>query len=101
VFFYSVRLPSKDTENYTLQYLFQNMTGRLPGKPQNMNSSQPELNPTGLMYRTKEADQHKKELEEKPNTPNKANTDSTKLPLPALHSSTGRGKGRQTADCQS
>jgi hypothetical protein len=37
---------------------------------------------TGLKYRTKEPDQHKKELKEKPNTPKKANTGSTKLPLP-------------------
>jgi hypothetical protein len=37
---------------------------------------------TGLKYRTKEADQHKKKLKEKPNTPKKANTGSTKLPLP-------------------
>jgi hypothetical protein len=37
---------------------------------------------TGLKYRAKEADQHKKELKEKPNTPKKANTGSTKLPLP-------------------
>jgi hypothetical protein len=36
----------------------------------------------GLKYRTKEADQYKKELKEKPNTPKKANTGSTKLPLP-------------------
>jgi hypothetical protein len=31
----------------------------------------------------KEADQYKKKLKEKPNTPKKANTGSTKLPLPA------------------
>jgi hypothetical protein len=37
---------------------------------------------TGLKYHTKEADKHKKELKEKPNTPKKANTDLTKLPLP-------------------
>jgi hypothetical protein len=37
---------------------------------------------TGLKYHTKEADQHKKELKKKPNTPKKANTGSTKLPLP-------------------
>jgi hypothetical protein len=36
---------------------------------------------TGLKYHTKEADQHKKKLKEKPNTPKKANTGSTKLPL--------------------
>jgi hypothetical protein len=36
----------------------------------------------GLQYHTKEADQHKKEMKEKPNTPKKANTGSTKLPLP-------------------
>jgi hypothetical protein len=48
-----------------------------------MYSSQLELNETGLKHRTKEADQHKKELKEKPNTPKKANTGSTKLPLPS------------------
>jgi hypothetical protein len=37
---------------------------------------------TGLRYRKKEADEHNKELKEKPNTPNKANTGSTKLLLP-------------------
>jgi hypothetical protein len=37
---------------------------------------------TGLKYCTKEADQHKKDLKEKPNTPKKTNTVSTKLPLP-------------------
>jgi hypothetical protein len=37
---------------------------------------------TGLKYRTKEADQHKKKLKEKPNMPKKANTGSTKLPFP-------------------
>jgi hypothetical protein len=37
---------------------------------------------TGLKYHTKEADQHKKELKEKPNTPKKANTGSTKVPFP-------------------
>jgi hypothetical protein len=37
---------------------------------------------TGLKYHTNEADQYKKELNEKPNTPKKANTGSTKLPLP-------------------
>jgi hypothetical protein len=37
---------------------------------------------TGLKYHTKEADEHKKELKEKPNTPKKADTGSTKLPLP-------------------
>jgi hypothetical protein len=37
---------------------------------------------TGLKYRTKEADLHKEELKENPNTPKKANTGSTKLPLP-------------------
>jgi hypothetical protein len=39
---------------------------------------------TGLRYRTKEADQHKKKVEEKPSMPKKANTGSTKLPLPLL-----------------
>jgi hypothetical protein len=33
------------------------------------------------MYHTKEIDQHKKKLKEKPNTPKKANIDSTELPL--------------------
>jgi hypothetical protein len=37
---------------------------------------------TGLKYSTKETDQYKKELKEKPNTPKKADTGSTKLPLP-------------------
>jgi hypothetical protein len=37
---------------------------------------------TGLRYHTKEADQLKMELTKKPNTPNKANTSSTKLLLP-------------------
>jgi hypothetical protein len=37
---------------------------------------------TGPNYHTKEADQHKNELKEKPNAPKKANTDSTKLALP-------------------
>jgi hypothetical protein len=36
---------------------------------------------TGLKYPKKEADQHKMELKEKPNTPWKANNGSTKLPL--------------------
>jgi hypothetical protein len=36
---------------------------------------------TGLKYDTKEADQHKKELEENSNTAKKANTGTTKLPL--------------------
>jgi hypothetical protein len=31
---------------------------------------------------TKEEDQHKKKLKEKPNTPKKENTGATKLPLP-------------------
>jgi hypothetical protein len=62
-------------ENYTLEYSFQYMPGSLPGKSQTINSS------TGLKYRTKEADQHKKELKEKPNMSKKADTGSTKLPL--------------------
>jgi hypothetical protein len=37
---------------------------------------------TELKYHTKKAEQHKKELKEKPNTPKKANTGSTILPLP-------------------
>jgi hypothetical protein len=37
---------------------------------------------SGLKYRTKEAEQHKKELKEMTNTPKRANTGSTKLPLP-------------------
>jgi hypothetical protein len=37
---------------------------------------------TGLKYHTKEADQHKNKVKENPNTPKKANTGSTKLPLP-------------------
>jgi hypothetical protein len=37
---------------------------------------------TGLKYHTKGADQHKKKLKEKPNTPKKENTGSTKLLLP-------------------
>jgi hypothetical protein len=37
---------------------------------------------TGLKYRTKEADQHKKKLKEEQNKPNKANTGSTKFLLP-------------------
>jgi hypothetical protein len=37
---------------------------------------------TWLKYRAKDTDQQKKELKEKPNTPKKANTGSTKLPLP-------------------
>jgi hypothetical protein len=37
---------------------------------------------TGLKFHTKEADQHKVKLKEKPNTAKKANTGSTKLPLP-------------------
>jgi hypothetical protein len=37
---------------------------------------------TGLRYCTKEADKHKKKLKEKSNTPRKADTGSTKLPLP-------------------
>jgi hypothetical protein len=36
----------------------------------------------GLKYHTKEAGEQKKKLREKPNTPKKANTGSTKLPLP-------------------
>jgi hypothetical protein len=34
------------------------------------------------MYHTKEVDQHTKKMKEKPNTPKKANTGSTKLKLP-------------------
>jgi hypothetical protein len=37
---------------------------------------------TGPKYHTKEADQHKKKLKEKPNTPKKANTGSTNTPKP-------------------
>jgi hypothetical protein len=47
-----------------------------------MNYSQPELNDNWTKVLYKEADHHKKELKEKPNTPNKANTGSTKLLLP-------------------
>jgi hypothetical protein len=35
----------------------------------------------GLKYHTKKVDQQKKKLKEKPNTPKKANTGSTKIPL--------------------
>jgi hypothetical protein len=42
--FYSVSFPSEDTENYTLEYLFQQMSGSLPAQSQKMYSSQPELN---------------------------------------------------------
>jgi hypothetical protein len=37
---------------------------------------------TGLKYHTKEADEHKKGLKEKPNMSKKVNSGSTKLPLP-------------------
>jgi hypothetical protein len=40
---------------------------------------------TGLKYRTKEAVQHRKELKEKSNMPKKANTGSTRLPLPTRY----------------
>jgi hypothetical protein len=36
----------------------------------------------GLKYHTKEADQHKKKMREKPSTPKKVNTGSIKLTLP-------------------
>jgi hypothetical protein len=39
-----MHFPSKDTENYTLEYSFQHMPGSLPGQSQQINSSQPELN---------------------------------------------------------
>jgi hypothetical protein len=73
---------STDTENYTLEYMFQHMPGSLPAQSQKMYSSQPKLKDNGLKYHTKEADQHKKKLKEKPNMPKEANTGSTKLPLP-------------------
>jgi hypothetical protein len=41
---FTVRFPSKDTENCTLEYSFQHMPGSLPGQSQQMNSPQPELN---------------------------------------------------------
>jgi hypothetical protein len=39
-----MRFPSKDTEKYTLEYLFQHMLGGLNGQSQKMYSSQSELN---------------------------------------------------------
>jgi hypothetical protein len=39
-----VRFPSKDTENYTLEYSFQYMQSSLPGQSQKMKYSRPELN---------------------------------------------------------
>jgi hypothetical protein len=41
---FTVRLPSKDSENYTLEYKFQHMPRSLPGQSQKINSSQPVLN---------------------------------------------------------
>jgi hypothetical protein len=58
------------------------MTGRLLGKSQRMNSSQPELN--GLKYRTEEASSTQEETEREAKQTKKANTGSTKRPLPAL-----------------
>jgi hypothetical protein len=46
-----------------------------------MYSSQPELNNNQTKISYKREDQHKK-VKEKPNTLNKVNTVSTKLPLP-------------------
>jgi hypothetical protein len=40
----TVRFPSKDTENYKLEYTFQHIPGSLPAQSQKMNSCQPELN---------------------------------------------------------
>jgi hypothetical protein len=57
-----VDFPGKDTENYTLEYLFQHMPGSLPDQSQKMYTSQPKLNNNW--------------------TPKKANTGSTKPPLP-------------------
>jgi hypothetical protein len=54
----------------------------MPGQLQKMYSSQPEKITTGIKYHTKEVDQHKKKLKEKPNTPKKATTGSTKLQTP-------------------
>jgi hypothetical protein len=42
--FYTLRFPSKNTENYTLEYPLQRIPGNLNGQSQKMNSSQPELN---------------------------------------------------------
>jgi hypothetical protein len=77
----------KDKENYTLEYPFQHMPGSLPGQSLKMNSSQPELNDnwTKISYKrgrptqkgTEREAKHAKESE-----PRKANTGSTKLPLP-------------------
>jgi hypothetical protein len=50
-------------------------------KPMHSHTNQ-NIITTELKNDTKEVDQHKKKLKEKPNTTKKVNTASTKLPLP-------------------
>jgi hypothetical protein len=63
---------------------FYYIPGSLTAQPQQMYSFQPSqqfhYHSQANAYHTKEVDQHKKKMKEKPNTPKKANTGSTKLP---------------------
>jgi hypothetical protein len=52
----------------------------------------------GLKYHTKDVDQQKKKLNEKPNTPKKANTGSTKLPLPIATHLYNKRRGKKTSE---
>jgi hypothetical protein len=58
------------------------MPGNLPSHSQKNYSSQAELNNNWTKVSSKELDQHKRKPKEKPNTTKKANTGSSKLPLP-------------------
>jgi hypothetical protein len=62
-----VHFPSEDTENYTLEYSFQQSPGTLPGQSQKMNSSQPELNDnwTKVSYKRGSSTQKENEKEAK------------------------------------
>jgi hypothetical protein len=74
---FTVGFPTEDAENYALQYSFQHMPGSLPAQLQRMCSFQSELNNgTKVSYKEK--------LKKKSNTPKKANTGSTKLPIPII-----------------
>jgi hypothetical protein len=62
-----VHFPSKDTENYTLEYSFQHKPGSLPGQSQKINSSQPKLNDnwTKVSYKRGRSTQEENEREAK------------------------------------
>jgi hypothetical protein len=59
--------PSEDAENYNLEYSFHHMPGSLPAQPQQIYSSQPELNDnwTKVSYKRRRLTQEETEREAK------------------------------------